>query len=228
LDDAHNRRSLVILALSLGDLTCATRSKERVANAPRWIAVALRLVIVAAVFWSVACVNDRQEEPTADAGNDSGSPPDALPSPVEAFIEFAATAGDPQSRLSDDQVADGLRKLAGALGTLNAGGPDLLIDLRVGAEQVLLNPASTETAAIIREAMVAAADAIERGSGPDLALRETARSVRPDLPLIEQRAAVLHFFRQAADAIQRQAPDGVPSAARSVRQPVAFAPISRL
>jgi hypothetical protein len=203
------------------------QSNHRSKEAPRWIAAALTLVIVAAVFWSGACVNDREEQRTASAGDDNGSPPNA-PSPVEAYIEFVATVGDPPARLSDDQMAEGLRKLAGALGTLNAGGPDLLIDLRAGAEHVLLNPASTETAAIIREAMVAAADAIERGSGPDLALRETARSVRPDLPVIEQRAAVLHFFRQAADAIQRQAPDGAPSAARSVRQPVAFAPISRL
>jgi hypothetical protein len=179
------------------------QSNHRSKEAPRWIAAALTLVIVAAVFWSGACVNDREEEPTASAGDDNGSPPNA-PSPVEAYIEFAATVGDPPARLSDDQMAEGLRKLAGALGTLNAGGPDLLIDLRAGAEHVLLNPASTETAAIIREAMVAAADAIERGRGPDPTLREAARSVRPDRPLIEQQVAVLHFFRQAADAIQRR------------------------
>ena len=186
--------------------------RERVANAPRWIDVALTLVIVTAVCWSGACVNDRKG-PTAAAASDADSPPNALPSPVEEYIRFVATTGDPQSLRGDDQMADGLRKLAGALGTLNAGGPDLMVDLRVGAEQVLLSPASTETAAIIREAIVAAADAIEHKNGPDPLLREAARSVRPDRPLIEQRVAVLHFFREAAGGIQHEAPDAPPSAA---------------
>ena len=186
----------------------SSRSKDRVANAPRsWIAAAVTLLIVVAVLWSAACVNDGERQPTVAAADDNGSPPTALPSPIKGYIEFAATAGDPQSGLSDDQMADGLRKLAGALGMLNAGGPDLLIDLRIGAEQILLNPASTETAVIIREALVAAADAIERGSEPDPALREAAESVRPDRPPIEQRVALLHFFRRAAAAIQRRFAD---------------------
>ena len=106
-----------------------------------------------------------------------------------------------------------------------------MIYFRVGAEQVLLNPASAETAAIIREAMVAAADSIERRTRPDPALRGAVESVRPDRSLIEQRAAVLHFFQQAADAIHRQTPVGPRASAlepRSVYQPVAFAPNSRL
>jgi hypothetical protein len=173
-----------------------------------WITAAVTLVGVAAVFWSGACANHREEEPTTAAGSDAGSPPAARPSPVEAYIQFVASARDSRSGVSDDQLAEGLRKLAGALGTLNAGGPDLLIDLRVGAEHVLLNPAAAETAAIIREAMVTAAEAIERESGPDPALREAAQSVRLDRPLVEQRVTVLHFFQQAADAIQRQTPDG--------------------
>ena len=164
----------------------------------------MTLVSLAAVFWSGACANNREEEPTAAAG-DAGSPRAALTSPVEEYIQFVAIAGDARPPLSDDQIAEGLRKLAGALGTLNAGAPDLLIDLRVGAEQVLLNPAATETTVIIREAMVTAADTIERRSGPDPALREAAQSVRSDRPLVEQRVAVLQFLRQAAHAIQRPA-----------------------
>jgi hypothetical protein len=170
------------------------------------VPAATLLIIVAATFWSSACANDREQQPTAAEGNDSGSPTAGVASPVQSFIEFAATVGDPQSGLSGEQMADGLRKLAGALASLNAGSPDLWIDLRIGAEQVLLNPASTDTTAIIREAMVAAADAIERGRGPELALRETARSVRPDRPLMEQPVVVRDFFQQAAGAIQRAGP----------------------
>lgn len=173
--------------------------------APRsWMAAALTLVI-AAMFGSAACMNDREQGPIA--ADDNRSPAAGLPSPVEGFIEFAATAGDPQSGLSDDQMAEGLRKLAGALGALNAAQPDLLVDLRVAAEHILLNPASIQTAALIQKTLVAATDAIERGGERDPALRGAAESVRPDRPLIEQRVAVLSFFQRAADAIRRRSPD---------------------
>jgi hypothetical protein len=172
-----------------------------------WTAAAVTLVIAAATFGSAACMNDREQGPVAAAADDHQSPSAGLPSPVEGYIQFAATADDPQSGLSDDRIAEGLRKLAGALGTLNAGRPDLLVDLRVAAEHFLLNPASTQTAAMIQEALVAAADAIERGGERDPALRGAAESVRPDRPLTEQRAAVLYFFQRAADAIGRRPPD---------------------
>ena len=162
----------------------------------------MTLVIVAAVFGSVACMGERERQPTAGAGIDGGSPSTAPLSPVEEYLEFAATAGDPQSSLRGDQMAEGLRKLAGALATLNVVGPDLLIDLRIGAEHILLNPASAGTAAVIRDGLVAAADSMERGTGTDVALRAAAESIRPDRPLIEQQAAVLHFFQRAADAVQ--------------------------
>ena len=160
------------------------------------------MLIVAAVCYSGACANGGEQQPAAAAGTDSASPADARPA-VDSFVQFAAAAGDSQPRLSDEQMADGLRKLAGALAAVNAGTPDLLIDLRIGAEQVMLNPASSETAAIIRDALTAGADAIERRAGPAPAVKEAAQSLRPDQPLIEQQAAVAHFFRRAAEAVQR-------------------------
>jgi len=180
-----------------------------VAKAPSlWIAAAVTLAIVAAVFWPAARIHDPEREPTLAAVDDDGSPSAALPAPVEGYVQFAAIARDSQSGLSDDQMAEGLRKLAGALGSLNVASSDLLIDLRIGAEHIVLNPASTETAAMIRDALVAAADSMERGTETDLALRGAAESIRPDRPLIEQPVAVLHFFRLAADAIQRRAAAG--------------------
>ena len=163
----------------------------------------MTLVSVAAVFWSGACVNHREEEPTAAAASDAGSPPAARPSPVEEYIQFVATAGDPRPSLSDDQMAEGLRKLAGALGTLNAATPDLLIDLRVGAEHIVLNPASTETTAVIRDALVAAAGSMER-TETDGPLRRAAESITTDRPLIEQHGTVFQFFQRAADALERR------------------------
>lgn len=84
---------------------------------------------------------------------------------------------------------------------LNVGSPDLPIDLRVGAEHLLLNPSSTETAAMIRDDLIAAAGALEPGTDAGRPLRAAAESIRPDRPLTEQRAVVLHFFRRAADAL---------------------------
>ena len=163
------------------------------------------------------------------AASDAGSPPAALPSPVEEYIQFVATAGDSRSGLSDDQMAEGLRKLAGALGTLNAGGPDLLIDLRVGAEHVLLNPAATETAAIIREAMVTAADAIEREkrTGPGAARSGSICQAGPAVSRTAGRRPSL-LPPGCRCLFSGRLLMGSPSAARSVRQPEAFAPISRL
>jgi hypothetical protein len=163
-----------------------------------WAAAVVTVVIGAAVFWSVR-QTDREREPNVGAVDDSESPP----APVEDYLRFVAAVPDSQSGLSDDRMAEGLRKLAGALGTLNIGSPDLLIDLRVGAEHILLNPASAETTATIRAALVATADTLDRGTETGRALQGAAESIRSDQPLAEQRMAVLHFFRQAADAIQR-------------------------
>jgi hypothetical protein len=127
-----------------------------------------------------------------------------VPSAVEEYAQFAATAGEGQSGGDAGQLAEGLRKLAAALAALNVGGPDLPIDLRVGAEHVLLNPASTEITAMIRDDLIAAAQAVERATETDTALRGAAESIETDRPLIEQQGTVLQFFRQAADALHRR------------------------
>lgn len=168
-----------------------------------WTAAVVTLVIGAAAVWSVR-LTDREREPNVAAVDDDGSPPAAArPSPVEEYLQFLAAVPDSQSGLSDERMVEGLRKLAGALGTLNMGNPDLLVDLRVGAEHILLNPASAETAATIRAALVATAETLEREPETNGALGGAAQSIRADQPLTEQRMAVLHFFRQAGDAIQR-------------------------
>jgi hypothetical protein len=80
-----------------------SRRSETIENVSRsWIAATVTLISVAAVFWSGACANHREEEPTAAAASDAGSPPAAVPSPVEEYIQFVATAGDSRSGLSDD------------------------------------------------------------------------------------------------------------------------------
>jgi hypothetical protein len=171
---------------------------------PRWwIAAVTTLALLAAAVWLIVSV-DRDGEPTAEATSDGASASAGVPSAVEEYTQFAATAGEGQTGADAGQLAEGLRKLAGALAVLNVGGPELPIDLRVGAEHVLLNPASTETTATIRDDLIAVADAVERATETGAALRGAAESIKTDRPLIEQQGTVLQFFRQAADALHRR------------------------
>lgn len=164
-----------------------------------WMAIsAVGLLAVTAIFWAVGCAGSNDER---SRGVDE---PAAANSPLQDYLRFAGTAETRGADVDREYLADGLRKLAGALGTLNLGGPDLQVDLRVAAEHVLLNPASTATTEIVRNGLMSAAEAIEPGrpDGGDT-LRRLAESVRPDGPLFDQRLTVQEFFQESAKAIQR-------------------------
>lgn len=181
------------------------------ARSPRWswtVIFAVVLLAITAIFWAIerAGRNDERsrgaDEPAAsDVTTASGSETN---SPLQDYLQFAGTADTRGADVDQEYMADGLRKLAGALGTLNLGSPDLQVDLRVVAEHVLLNPASTATTEIVRNGLLSAAEAIEPGrqDGED-ALRRLAESVRPDGPLFDQRLTVHEFFQESANAIQR-------------------------
>jgi hypothetical protein len=170
----------------------------------RWIAAVTTVALVAAAVWLIVSLDDRGREPAAGTTSDGAPASTGAPSAVEEYVRFAATAGEPQAGAGAGQLAEGLRKLAGALAALNVGGPDLPIDLRVGAEHILLNPASTAITATVRDDLNAAAHALELATETSTALRGAAESIKPDRPLIEQQSAMLQFFRQAADALQRR------------------------
>jgi hypothetical protein len=171
---------------------------------PRWwIAAVATLALLATAVWLIVSVDEGGREPTARATSDGASAPAGVPSAVEEYAHFAATADQAPSAADARQLAEGLRKLAGALAAVNVGGSELLIDLRVDAEQVLLNPASADLTAIVRDDLIAAAAAVELATEADAGLRGAAESIEPDRPLIEQQGAVLQFLRQAADALHR-------------------------
>lgn len=182
-------------------MTHADGAKDR-----RWswaVILAGTLSAIAAIFWAVEHSGDDQHGTSVavPADNDGASS-----TPVQDYLRFAAAAGDPQiqeSEVDPEYVVEGLRKLAGALGTLNLGSPDLQVDLRVAAEHLLLNPASTATSAVVRDRLISAADAIEPelGNG-EVNLRRLAESIRPDTPLLDQQTAVYEFFRESAKAMQ--------------------------
>ena len=163
------------------------------AKNPSWSWLVILAVIslaIAAVFWAVERVGDTDEDAIAmgvPADNDGAN--SETSSPVQDYLQFAGAAGDRQVRDSDadpDNIVEGLRKLAGALGTLNLGSSDLQVDLRVAAEHFLLNSASTATAAAVRNSLISAADAIEAERRNEVNLRRLAESVRRDRPLLDR------------------------------------------
>jgi len=178
----------------------------------RWGRVFLLAMVpvMAAVFWAV----ERAGDDDAD-GARAGAPPQddgatafnsEVTSPVEDYLRFAG-AGDspmPEPDAVPEYIAAGLRKLAGALGALTLGSHDLQVDLRVAAEHLLLNPASTATTTVVRRGLISAAAAMQPSGGSNhVDLRRIAQSIEPDRPLLDQRAAVRDFFRESAMAMQK-------------------------
>jgi hypothetical protein len=166
-----------------------------------WIASLATSAILAVAVWFIFG-DDRDREAAGPIG--AGPPSTAAAAAVEEYAQFAAAVDDPRSGTEAVYLAQGLRKLAGALATLNVGGPELAIDLRVNAEHILLNPESVETTVMIRDDLVTAADALELDTKSGRSLRRDAESIRADRSLIEQHETVLEFFRRAADVLQRR------------------------
>src|SRR5688572_24774389 len=126
---------------------------------PRWIWAALAAAIVAAMvgWWAlIGPGGGRSDE--ADRTADAVSRP---ADPVQEYLQFAAAPGAPPQPWSAEVIAEGLRALAGALGTLGIGGPDLQVDLRVSAEHLLLNPGAPATTTGVHESLRRAAEAID-------------------------------------------------------------------
>lgn len=172
---------------------------DRATN-PRWswLVILASLIAVAALFLAI-----ERGGIDSDGASGTGNETD---SPIQDYLRFAGAVGDrpiQESGADHDYIVEGLRKLAGALGTLNLGRPDLQVDLRVAAEHLLLNPVSEATTEVVRDALISAADAIEpehaNGEGN---LRRLAESIGPDRPLLDQQAAIREFFRESARAMQ--------------------------
>jgi hypothetical protein len=167
------------------------------------VAVFVAVLLVATVFWAV----DRSgsSNTRSDRAGTAATVASEATSPVQEYLQLVGTAGTAAADVDDKFMADGLRTLAGAIGTLNLGTPDLQVDLRVAAEHILLNPASSSTTEIVRNCLISAADAIETGGQDesDNNLTRLAESVHPEMPLIDQRATVQMFFQASAEAIKR-------------------------
>lgn len=183
------------------------------AKNPRWswLVICAVLIAVTAAFWAVERVGvddqDAAEVGVPAAGDGATGTGNETDSPIHDYLRFASAVGDrpiQESTVDPDYIVEGLRKLAGALGTLNLGSPDLHVDLRVAAEHLLLNPASTATTAVVRDGLISAAAAIEPQHGNrEVTLRRLAESITPERPLLDQQAAIREFFRESATAMLR-------------------------
>lgn len=151
----------------------------------------------------VSCSSERGGEEGGDGGDGAGTATSAgvTPDPVRGYVEFAQGLQD-NAAADPATIAEGLRRLAGVMGTLDEPRPELMTDLRAGAEHVLLNPGSAEVAAIVRESLMAAAQAIQSGGTSTAAsARDSAERISPDEPLTAQAGAVRECFVQIAAAL---------------------------
>ncbi len=97
-------------------------------------------------------------------------------------------------------MAEGLRRLAAALGTNGMAGDELMVRLRSAAEHVLLSPASAEVATTVRQALVDAAGTFS-STDPGGTVRTAAEHLRPELALTGQAADVCLVFDAASQVI---------------------------
>ena len=145
---------------------------------------------------------------------------DGVPAPVGEFLRFAETRTERDASHAHEYTADGLRRLAGALGAVTDGaavpGVDVqqrLSEIRQRADALQRDPASTEHALQAREAFVMASALMEqmqqaRFSGLASQVREVsdaATAIRPDQPLLRQAGEVQRFFERSANAVREMA-----------------------
>ena len=183
-----------------------------------WPWILLTFALLIAIAWSVA---RRSGDSDVDAGVDgTGANADGVASTtgtpasaVDDYTEFAETLG---TRPSEDltAIAEGLRRLAGALAALQLGSPELPIDLRVIAEHVLLSPASPATADAVRTLLIKTAAATgEQQPNDGAALRQAAEAISATAPLTSQQPTVHEFLRRSAHALAARSQGAAPPTA---------------
>jgi hypothetical protein len=158
-----------------------------------WIAALAAAVLLAAGAWGLWWPG--RADPAAPATGPS-SAPSAASSPVEEYREFAM-ALDPATATSA-QLVDGLRALAGAVGVATGGEASAVIDLRIAAEHIELNPEDVGTTVSVRGSLVSAAEALD-----DPAFQSAAASIEPQGTVEAQRTAIATALVRAAAALPR-------------------------
>ena len=176
-----------------------------------WVAIGVGVLMLPLAFWGWRQFNDHRRARAVDQPDDrhAAVAADTTAVPIHEYLRFAATIVDRQSAQPDmigQYLAYGLRKLAGAMGALKVGRPELSVDLRIAAEHILLNPESTANTNTTRSLLIEASAAIAQSAATSHSqLRQSAEAIKVDTPLPSQRPVVDHFFRESADAIDELA-----------------------
>lgn len=144
-----------------------------------------------------------------------------MPEAVTEYLRFAEVPRDTTAGgLAHEYTADGLQRLAAALGALveqdtvsAVAVQPRLAEIRQRADAMRQNPQATTHARLASEGLVMAAalmTQIQQGKYPALEgeateLRDAAAAIRSDGQLLEQTAEVQRFFERAAAMLQRMA-----------------------
>ena len=190
-----------------------------------WVLGALALLAVVWVFLAARDGGDElaynrpqtgeQVGGSAGAVGTAGANVDRFTPPVESFASFVQ--GDFSSRVdaSHEPTAEGLRHLAAALN--GVAGRDNLGSRIQGQVGVILEqagqldtPGATTHADLVRAAFIAAAEAMatlhegryQERSSQVSSLRQTAETLNPETPLLQQRDVVTRFFNEASTVLQ--------------------------
>lgn len=188
-----------------------------------WLATAAALVLVIGlVIWGAR--EDRLEEAELSEGYAGPLTPEprprgtagTVPSAAQDFLQFAGIAGEgerPQTGREHEYTAEGLRRLSAALESMGEARPGsvpqrTVEDIRATADRIQRDPAYATHAGAVRNAFIAAADAIASlDADGGAAVRDAARSIEPGEPLLEQQDEIRSSFRTSAEAIRRVSPN---------------------
>ena len=169
-------------------------------TAARWRVLPFLAALIGAGMLATRCSVTPEGDHAAEAGRAAAGEPLPAKAPVDEFLVFASTPGGRIGDTGPDYIATGLRRLAGALDSLDIGGDELALDLRVAAAHVLLQPASLENAALVRQLAIRTAQALSRGpSGAPVASR--ADAISDERSLLQQPPALQDFFAAAGNAL---------------------------
>jgi hypothetical protein len=168
--------------------------RVRRVSSPRLLIAVVAAVLMAGAIWLA------MRDPAGDAGTTVAAP---VVSPLDEYLTFADGLGATGVSV-DDLVVDGMRKLAGALGTAGIGGALIPVDLRVAAEHVVIGPDAADTTASVRASLVAAAVALDAEVSKTPSLRGAAEAIDVRQPIAQQREALVTFFMLAAERLRGQ------------------------
>ena len=164
------------------------------------------LVMLTSVAAFTAC---QRIDESRSSGEEDHALADSATTLVNDYLQQAEAARAETTVVDEEFLANALRNLAAALGTLDLAELELQVALRVAAEHVLSNPQSVDTTVAVRTGLISAAEIVEADGRGDGSLRQSAESLRPDRPLSEQRSALRDFLLKSVPPVRRAAADRV-------------------